>query len=56
MNSMEEYQRLYRLSLDDPEGFWGEQAETLDWFHPWHIACSTPTTRTSTSPGTRAAG
>ena len=35
INSMEEYQRLYRLSLDNPEWFWGEQAKALTWFHPW---------------------
>jgi acetyl-CoA synthetase len=35
IKSMEEYQRLYRLSLDNPEWFWGEQAKTLTWFHPW---------------------
>ena len=35
ISSMEEYQRLYRLSLDNPEWFWGEQAKTIDWFHPW---------------------
>ena len=35
IKSMEDYQRLYRLSLDSPEWFWGEQARTLDWFHPW---------------------
>ncbi len=35
ISSMEEYERLYRLSLDDPEGFWAEQAETLDWFVDW---------------------
>ncbi|MDQ7006012.1 MAG: acetate--CoA ligase [Acidobacteriota bacterium] len=35
--SMEEYQRLYRLSLDDPETFWGRQAEILDWFSPWQM-------------------
>jgi acetyl-CoA synthetase len=35
VKGMEEYQRLYRLSLDNPEWFWGEQAKTLDWFHPW---------------------
>ena len=35
IRSMEEYQRLYRLSLDNPEWFWGEQAKTLTWFHPW---------------------
>jgi acetyl-CoA synthetase len=33
---MQEYERLYRLSLDSPEWFWGEQAKALDWFHPWH--------------------
>jgi acetyl-CoA synthetase len=33
--SIEEYRRLHRLSLDNPEWFWGEQAKTLDWFHPW---------------------
>ncbi len=36
IRGMEEYQRLYRLSLEDPEGFWGEQAQALSWFHPWH--------------------
>ena len=36
IKSMEEYQRLYRLSLDNPEWFWGEQSKALSWFHPWH--------------------
>ncbi|RMF75186.1 MAG: acetate--CoA ligase [Acidobacteria bacterium] len=35
IDSMEEYRRLYRLSLDNPDWFWGEQARMLDWFHPW---------------------
>ena len=35
IRSMEEYQRLYRLSLDNPEWFWGEQAKALTWFHHW---------------------
>jgi acetyl-CoA synthetase len=35
LNSMEEYQRLHRLSLDDPETFWAKQAERITWFHPW---------------------
>jgi len=34
IGSMEEYERLYRLSLDDPETFWGKQAEHITWFHP----------------------
>jgi acetyl-CoA synthetase len=36
IRSFEEYQRLYRLSLDNPEWFWGEQAKILTWYHPWH--------------------
>ncbi|GAB4223498.1 MAG: acetate--CoA ligase [Acidobacteriota bacterium] len=35
IDSLEEYRRLYRLSLDNPDWFWGEQARMLDWFHPW---------------------
>ena len=35
INSMEEYRRLYRLSLDDPATFWERQADRLTWFHPW---------------------
>ncbi len=37
IQSMEEYQRLYRLSLDNPEWFWAEQAKALTWFHPWNM-------------------
>ncbi len=37
VSSMEEYQRLYRLSLDDPETFWAKQAERISWFHPWEV-------------------
>lgn len=33
--SLDEYRRLHRRSIDDPEGFWGEQARTLHWFRPW---------------------
>ena len=35
IGSMEEYERLYRLSIDNPEWFWAEQAKTLTWYHPW---------------------
>jgi acetyl-CoA synthetase len=35
INSMQEYERLHRLSLDDPETFWAKQAERITWFHPW---------------------
>jgi acetyl-CoA synthetase len=35
INSMEQYRKLYRRSLDDPAGFWGELAGQLDWFKSW---------------------
>ncbi len=35
ISSIEEYRRLYRLSLDNPEWFWGEQAKAISWFHPY---------------------
>ncbi|MGQ9754300.1 MAG: acetate--CoA ligase [Thermaceae bacterium] len=34
INSLEEYERLYRESLEDPEGFWGRVASELPWFEP----------------------
>ena len=27
----EQYEALYRRSLDDPDGFWAEQARRIDW-------------------------
>ena len=31
------YQAMYKRSIDDPEGFWSEQAkEFLHWFKPWN--------------------
>ncbi len=33
--SMEEYQKLYKQSIEDMEGFWDEQAKSLDWFKPY---------------------
>jgi acetyl-CoA synthetase len=29
------YENLYRRSIDDPEGFWGEQGRSLDWIKPF---------------------
>ncbi|AGC47741.1 acetate--CoA ligase [Myxococcus stipitatus DSM 14675] len=34
VRSLEDYQRLYRQSLEAPEAFWGVQAQRLTWFHP----------------------
>ncbi|GBF29007.1 acetyl-coenzyme A synthetase [bacterium MnTg03] len=31
-----EYAEMYQQSIDDPEGFWSEQAENyISWFKPW---------------------
>jgi acetyl-CoA synthetase len=29
------YEEMYRRSMDDPEGFWREQAQILDWSRPF---------------------
>lgn len=29
------YLQLYERSVNDPEGFWGEQSKRIDWFQPW---------------------
>ena len=33
---MEEYKKIYQRSVDDPEGFWGEMAQQLDWYKKWN--------------------
>jgi len=34
------YQKLYQQSVDDPDSFWAEQAETfLTWQKKWHTVC-----------------
>ena len=35
IKSMDEYQRLYRESIDKPEEFWGRVASELHWFKKW---------------------
>jgi acetyl-CoA synthetase len=36
IKSMAEYEALYKRSVEDPEGFWGEMAEkNLDWYRKW---------------------
>ena len=35
--SQADYQRLYRQSIEQPDTFWAEQANSfLDWIKPWH--------------------
>jgi len=36
VKSMYDYEQLYKRSIEDPSGFWGEQAKALEWFHPWN--------------------
>jgi len=35
IKSLAQYKEIYQRSIDDPEGFWGEMAEQLDWFKKW---------------------
>jgi len=32
IKSFEEYKKLHDRSIADPEGFWAERAEQIDWF------------------------
>ena len=32
---MADYRSIYRRSLEDPEGFWGEASQALHWHKPW---------------------
>jgi|TARA_B100001964_G_scaffold4919_3_gene5270 acetyl-CoA synthetase len=31
----DKYLAMYQQSLDDPDGFWGEQGKRIDWFKPY---------------------
>jgi len=35
IKSLDEYKKIYERSIADPEGFWGELAEQLDWYKKW---------------------
>ncbi|BEQ14223.1 acetate--CoA ligase [Desulfoferula mesophila] len=35
INSFEQYQQMYKRSIDDPEGFWGEMAQGFHWEKTW---------------------
>ncbi|MBV8809649.1 MAG: acetate--CoA ligase [Acidobacteriaceae bacterium] len=32
---LQDYEAEYRRSVEDPEGFWAEIAQELEWFQPW---------------------
>ncbi len=35
IKSLEDYEALYKQSIEDPESFWGGVAKELHWFAPW---------------------
>jgi acetyl-CoA synthetase len=35
IRSMEQYREMYRRSVEDPDGFWGEYAGELEWYERW---------------------
>jgi acetyl-CoA synthetase len=35
VNSLDQYRSLHKRSLEDPEGFWSEEARHLEWLAPW---------------------
>ena len=35
ISDMDEYRRIHKRSIEDPEGYWGEVAEQYHWFKPW---------------------
>ena len=36
IKSLAEYEAMYRRSVEDPDGFWGDAARELDWFTPFN--------------------
>ena len=37
----DKYLEMYKRSIADPDGFWAEQAERIDWIEPWHTVKDT---------------
>jgi len=35
IKSLEEYKQIYDRSINDPESFWAQQAQQLEWFKKW---------------------
>ena len=35
VKSLAEYEEIYKISIEDPEGFWAKKAEQLEWFNKW---------------------
>ena len=35
IGSLDQYKQLYQRSIEDPTGFWGDEAHKLHWMKPW---------------------
>ena len=35
IKNMQEYSKIYKKSIENPEAFWAEKAKELDWFKKW---------------------
>ena len=35
IGSVEQYEAMYKRSVEEPEAFWAESASELEWFAPW---------------------
>ena len=35
MRTLDDYHKTYQHSVEDPEGFWEQQAETFSWYRKW---------------------
>ncbi|MBM3148557.1 MAG: acetate--CoA ligase [Chloroflexi bacterium] len=35
IKSLDEYKKIHKRSIEEPEGFWAEMAEQLDWYKKW---------------------
>ena len=35
VKSMDEYRKIYKEAIENPEKFWGKLAEQLDWYKKW---------------------
>ena len=36
IKTIDQYHEAYKKSVENPEGFWAEQAETFIWHQKWH--------------------
>jgi len=35
IRNLDEYRKIYQKSIDDPEGFWAQMAQQLEWYKRW---------------------